>query len=130
MEEREIAIRAYFDAWLCGDGRVLGGLFEEHADYSESYGPMYHGLAEIERWFLEWNARGKVLRWDIRGFLHDGARTVVEWYFENSYDGEWDAFDGVSLVTWGPEGKILSLQEFASRLPHYDPFAPEYDPNT
>ena len=52
----------------------------------------------IERWFGYWNKRGTVLVWDIKQFIHQTNRTVVEWYFKCEYDGDIGEFDGMSLI--------------------------------
>ena len=45
-------------------------------------GPTYEGRALVKHWFEEWNTRGKVLKWDIQQYFHQGDQTVVEWYFK------------------------------------------------
>ena len=90
----------------------------------ESWGPEYRGAQQIKHWFEEWNTRGKVLAWDIRGFFHREDRTVVEWYFENKmHDGTAEIFDGLSLIDWDGDDRICRLQEFGCNLHRYDPYA-------
>ena len=77
----------------------------------------------IESWGPEWKSRATVLCWDIKGFLHGEGVTMVEWYFQNVQDGgSPEAFDGVTLIHWSPEGKIARLQEFGCDLDRYDPY--------
>ena len=53
------------------------------------------------------------MQWDIKQFFHKGNQTIVEWYFKNKMDaGNVEAFDGMSLIEWTPDGKIALLKEF------------------
>jgi len=119
----EKLIREYFRAWLDADGSRLGDFFEDGAVYSECYGPEYVGLGEISEWFFRWNARGRVLRWDIKRMINEGNVWAVEWYFSCVYDGTPSAFDGVSLIEFDADGKITGLREFESKAGHYRPYA-------
>lgn len=122
-EQREAAIRRWFDMWLQKTDLGIGELFAPDAAYLESWGPEYHGAEKIAHWFREWNSRGTVLRWDIRQFFHKGDQTVVEWYFQNVMkDGAPEAFEGVSLIRWTPDGRICFLQEFGCNENRYDPY--------
>ena len=77
----------------------------------------------VRLWFEEWNTRGTVLQWDIRQFFHKGSQTVVEWYFKNKMDdGKIEAFDGMSLIEWTPDGRIALLKEFGCNENRYDPY--------
>lgn len=123
MEEREQKLRAWFGMWLRRSDEGVEALFDRDAVYIESWGPEYHGLEKIRHWFREWNARGVVLRWDIRQFFHKGDQTVVEWVFENRMDdGKVEAFEGMTLARWTAEGKICFLQEFGCNQDRYDPY--------
>ena len=95
----------------------------DNATYIESWGPEYHGSAKIKLWFDEWNTRGTVLQWDIKQFFHKANQTMVEWYFKNQMnDGKVEAFDGISLVEWTNDDKILFLKEFGCNINNYDPY--------
>ena len=121
--EREAVIRQWFDMWLRQEDLGIDGMFAEDVCYIESWGPQYEGRAAVRHWFREWNARGKVLVWDIKGFFHREDRTVVEWYFGNQMnDGRVEQFDGLSLVEWTPDNKIRALKEFGCNLDRYDPY--------
>ena len=129
MEERERVIRLWFEMWLRKRDLGMGEIFAPDAVYLESWGPEYHGLERIRHWFDEWNTRGTVLRWDIRGFFHRGEATAVEWTFRNQMaDGRVESFEGMSLVRWTPEGKISFLQEFGCNKDRYDPYAAGPEP--
>ena len=122
MTQREDLIKNYFRCWVENDPAVLEETFSEDIVYSECYGPEYRGLGQICHWFSDWNKKGKVLEWKIRGFLHEENRTAVEWYFRCRYDGEESGFDGVSLMEFDKTGKIVSLKEFESKAEHNFPY--------
>ena len=103
---------------------VAGGPGHRYSAAFCSRCPEYRGAQQIKHWFEEWNTRGKVLAWDIRGFFHREDRTVVEWYFENKmHDGTAEIFDGLSLIDWDGDDRICRLQEFGCNLHRYDPYA-------
>lgn len=122
MEERENRVREWFSMWLRQDCTGLETLFCPEAVYVESWGPEYHGADQIRLWFEEWNRRGIVLKWEIRQFFHKGEQTAVEWLFENRVDGRTEAFEGMTLICWADDGRILRLQEFGCNLRRYDPY--------
>ena len=122
MVYREQVIKNYFQSWINKNCLILKETFDLNAIYSECYGPEYHGLSVIERWFNDWNRRGTVLLWDIKQFIHQGDKIAVEWYFKCEYDGEIGEFDGVSLIEFNNDNYIVSLKEFQSKIPHYYPY--------
>ncbi|WP_297430080.1 nuclear transport factor 2 family protein [Clostridium sp.] len=122
MVEHEKVIKNYFESWLNNNDLILEDIFDSKIIYSECYGPEYHGIKTIKRWFEDWHKRGKVLKWDIKQFIHSGNITIVEWYFNCIYDGKIDEFDGVSLIEFNNDNHILSLKEFQSKIPHYYPY--------
>ena len=129
MDRREQITRLWFDMWLQKEDLGMDTIFIPNAIYIESWGPEYHGLEKIRHWFHEWNSRATVLRWDIKRFLHGDGVTMVEWYFRNVQDkGSPEAFDGVTLIHWSPEGKIARLKEFGCNLNRYDPYAAGPEP--
>ena len=120
---RERAIRSWFSMWLEGKAGDLAALFTPDVQYIESWGPEYCGVSQVQHWFQEWNTRGRVLAWELRSVLHDGNRSVAEWYFKNVVDGRTEEFDGLSLIHWSEDGRIRRLQEFGCQLDRYDPYA-------
>ncbi|WP_052429562.1 nuclear transport factor 2 family protein [Paenibacillus borealis] len=122
MIEREQIIRNYFRSWIDKDNTVLGKIFGPNIIYTECYGPEYHGLDTITKWFDDWNTRGTVLVWTIKQFIHQGSMTAVEWYFKCEYESETEAFDGVSLIEFNPDNLIVNVKEFQSKTPHYYPY--------
>ena len=111
MNEREKIIRLWFDMWLQKKDLGISEMFADNSVYIESWGPEYHGSEKIKLWFDEWNTRGTVLQWDIKQFFHKENKTIVEWYFKNQLkNGTVEAFDGVSLIEWTNDNKILFLK--------------------
>ncbi|MBH1939662.1 nuclear transport factor 2 family protein [Mobilitalea sibirica] len=119
---KEELIKRYFATWIKKDGSNLVEIFDYNIRYSECYGPEYRGIEQIKAWFDDWNQRGTVLKWDIKQFIHATDQTVVEWFFECEYDGEIAGFDGVSLIKFNAEGKIIELKEFMSKSEHVYPY--------
>lgn len=118
----EARVRGYFQAWLEQDLEAVKEVFAENVVYSECYGPEYRGLSQIIRWFTEWNERGRVLEWRIKRVLQENKTLVAEWYFQCQYEGVIDGFDGVSIVDFDDEMKIVKLREFQSKAEHYFPY--------
>ena len=123
MDEREKAVRLWFDMWLQKKDMGILKLFSAGAVYIESWGPEYHGAEKIRHWFEEWNTRAAVLQWDIKQFFHKGDQTIVEWYFKSAMNGgEAEGFDGMSLIRWTSDNRICFLQEFGCNEHRYDPY--------
>lgn len=121
--QREQSVRLWFEMWLRQRDLGMDALFTPDAVYIESWGPEYHGVDSIRRWFCEWNAGGTVLQWEIRQFFHREDQTVVEWFFKNTMsDGRNDAFEGMSLIRWSPDGRMTFLKEFVCTLNRYPVF--------
>lgn len=120
--QREEIVERYFQAWLDQNIEPLGSIFSDDVVYSECYGPEYRGLSQILKWFADWNKSGRVLKWDIKNFIHQGMFTVVEWYFECDYHHEIGGFDGVSIIEFNDDMKIANLKEFQSKAEHYFPY--------
>lgn len=123
MNEREKIICLWFDMWLQKKDLGISELFSNDSVYIESWGPEYHGAEKIKLWFEEWNTRGTVLQWDIKQFFHKENKTVVEWYFKDQMkNGKAEAFDGISLIEWTGDNRILLLKEFGCNIHNYDPY--------
>lgn len=122
MLEHEKIIRQYFTAWLNNDVKPLNTILSENITYSECHGPEYHGIHQVITWFLDWNRQGRVLKWDVKQFIHEENITVVEWYFECQYQDSIAGFDGVSIIEFNTNGKILSIKEFQSKAEHFFPY--------
>lgn len=123
MDKREQIIRTWFEMWGKKDSAQISSVFNKNVYYSESWGPEYHGIEEVKHWFEEWNTRGQVVLWDIKRFIHSGNTTVVEWHFKDQMNnGISEVFDGISLIDWNNYDEIVSLKEFGSKLPHYNPY--------
>ncbi|MCE5342165.1 MAG: nuclear transport factor 2 family protein [Eubacteriales bacterium] len=95
MRDRERLFQAYCDTWVREDASTLEDYFTPDVVYTESDGSRYEGITEIRRWFAAWLTRGKVLAWDVLGYVHQGGVTAAEWRFLCRYDGVTAALDGV-----------------------------------
>lgn len=115
-------IERYFDAWIQKDAIYLSDLFAEHVVYSECYGPEYFGLEQILRWFHDWNEQGTVLKWEIKQFIEQDNICVAEWYFKCEYCKEVIGFNGVSIIQFDDNSKIVHLKEFQSKEKHIYPY--------
>lgn len=123
MNIREQKIRLWFDMWIQKIDLGILDLFSDDAVYIESWGPEYTGNKKIKYWFDEWNTRGSVLVWDIKQIINTENQTIVEWYFKNKMNnGKVEEFDGVSLIQWSEDDKIVLLKEFGCNCNHYDPY--------
>lgn len=121
MTKQEI-VRAYFEAWLQKDIQTVTRTFSEDAIYTECYGPQYHGLRQILKWFADWNQKGVVLQWDIHRMVEQGRTVVVQWFFRCDYDGTVSGFDGVSVIDFDEDDKICRLSEYQSEPKHVLPY--------
>jgi len=84
-------------------------------------GPEYNGINQIRQWFNNWNNGNNVLIWDIKRFIEDKNTTVVEWFFECEYNKEKTSFDGVSIIEFDENDKIILVKEFQSKAEHFSP---------
>lgn len=127
----------YVDCWLAQEPSVLPEVLAPGVHYVESNGPAYHGLAQVQRWFADWHARGRVLAWElgdsVSGDLAHGDSVpgdlvsgdlvhAVRWRFTCRYDGVQSTFDGVTWVVLDDVGRIVELREFAATLPLSYPY--------
>lgn len=129
MNEREKIIRLWFDMWLKQQDLGIDDIFVEDVVYTESWSPKYNDRKTVKHWFNEWNTRGRVISWDIRQFFHKENQTIVEWYFKNEmHTGKIEEFDGMSLIVWSEDNKILSLKEFGCNRNNYNPYQHSTNP--
>ncbi len=122
MQQEDI-IRKYFKAWIDNNIDVIKQTFADDIIYSECYGPEYHGLPQIIKWFTDWHEKGKVLEWSIKRFIQQNNILVVEWYFKCDYDNNIDGFDGVTIAEFDNQMKITKLCEFQSKAEHFFPYS-------
>ena len=115
-------IRRYFASWIENDIEVIKQTFSENVVYSECYGPEYHGLQQIIKWFTDWHKKGRGLEWRIKIIIQQNNTIVVEWYFKCDYEGSVDGFDGVTIAEFDADMKICDLKEFQSKAEHHYPY--------
>lgn len=115
-------IRKYFKAWIDKDIDTVKEVFSGDVVYSECYGPEYLGIEQVLRWFEDWNAKGSVLKWDIKQITVVNKTAFAEWYFECDYEGNIGGFDGVTIAKFNESMKIYDLREFQSKAEHFRPY--------
>lgn len=128
-------IKLWFEMWLQKKDLGIADIFSDDVVYTESWGPEYKGVQKIRMWLEEWNTRGTVLTWEIKQFFYKDNQTIVEWYFKNTVnEGKIEEFDGMSLIVWNEQNKIISLKEFGCNINNYDPYqngsAPQFQEET
>jgi len=121
--DKEQIIRNYFQAWLSPNLEVVQNIFDENAIYSECYGPVYRNKKEIISWFENWNKQGKVIAWSIERLIINGDTSIAEWNFKCNYQGKISEFDGVSIIEFNDQNKIISVKEYQSKSKHYYPYS-------
>ena len=122
MSKKQI-IRDYFQAWLKPNIEVIKSIFDKNATYSECYGPIYRNKKEIISWFEKWNKQGKVIAWQIEKILINENTCIVEWHFKCNYQKKISEFDGVSIIDFNDQYKIISVKEYQSKSQHYYPYS-------
>ena len=121
--DKEQIIRNYFRAWLSPNLEVVQNIFDENAIYSECYGPVYRNKKEIISWFENWNKQGKVIAWPIERLIINGDTSIAEWHFKCNYQGKISEFDGVSIIEFNNQNKIIFVKEYQSKSKHYYPYS-------
>lgn len=122
MEKKERIIENCFHAWITKDIDIFSASFADNAVYVESWGPAYRTKVHITSWFKEWIKENRVLEWSIDEFYHTENVCICEWYFKCECGGHVDGFNGVSIITFNNEDKIVLLKEFQSKTPNYYPY--------
>lgn len=120
--KKESTINTYFNMWVQQDFSALDSIFASDIFYSECYEPGYCGLSEIHLWIETMLQKQKVLEWTIKRYLHENNIVVVEWFFKEQQNNIVHGFDGVSIVEFRADGKILSIKEFESKAEHITPY--------
>lgn len=122
---KEKIIKEYFQSWVNNDISIIDKIFSENAIYTECYGPKYTSKKQILKWFKEWQEKGKVIAWSIKNTYEMNKILVVEWNFECIWEEKLSNFDGVSIVEFGDNNRIINLREFESKSTHYYPYQGE-----
>lgn len=121
-DKREKMINAWFRMWVMREFPPLETLFSADIIYRECYGPDYKGLNEISLWIRDMLKQQKVLVWDVKHCLHSGNTVVVEWFFKEEQQDKPNWFDGVSIIEFTDDNKILSIKEFESKTDRTRPY--------
>jgi len=122
LDKRELVIKNCFNSWIIKDVSAFRDSFDDNAVYIESWGPAYRNKDHIITWFIDWNKENRVLEWNIKEFFHAKNICICEWYFNCECDGVIDGFNGVSVITFNEENKIVLLKEFQSKSPNNYPY--------
>lgn len=122
--KREQVLRDYMQAWLDKDSSRLGDFFTQDCYYRECYGPRYLGLKQIQQWFLDWQEKGQVLKWQVERMFSCGDTVVASWTFACCYEGQEYAFDGVTIADFESD-KIATLSEYSSQIEALFPYQTE-----
>lgn len=119
---KETVLRNYFRSWIDNDIETIKETFSENVFYSECYGPEYHGISQILKWFEDWNKIGRVLEWNIHRLIENNNTVIAVWYFKCEYNGKIDGFDGVTVADFDSNMRIVKLCEYQSKSEHYFPY--------
>jgi hypothetical protein len=122
MNNRENVIKQYFNSWIQKDIGIIEKHFSKNIKYIESYGPEYNGINQIKQWFNNWNNGNNLLKWDIKRFIENKNTIAVEWFFECEYNREISFFDGVSIIEFDENDRIILVKEFQSKADHIFPY--------
>lgn len=119
---KEKMIREWLRAWYNREWDGFEDIFSNDVFYCESWGPYYLGIEQVRNWFNSWHKKAKLIKWDAHKFTHVGNITFVEWSFACIDEEGTHSFDGLSVIEWDEDGKILSFKEFRSDLPHFNDY--------
>ncbi len=113
IKKQEEQIKAYFNVWLNRDIKQLNQIFSKDVYYAECMGPEYRGLYQVEEWIKFMFNKQIVLNWDIHEMISsfDQKTMTVIWTFHAKEDKEYN-FDGVSIIKFDNEDRILSIHEY------------------
>lgn len=124
-QQKNKIIEEWFHSWYESNWNRFDEIFEFEVYYSESWGPMYQGIKEMMIWKDEWHQHAFLNEWRIDKIYHLDTISFVEWYFDCCDNGKQHVFHGISVIEWSDNDKILSLKEYASSLPQYNPIKNE-----
>jgi len=119
---RKDIIREYFESWINKDINIIEKYFANDIKYIECYGPEYTGINQIRHWFMDWNRDNSVLEWKVKRYFTCNDIIIAEWFFKCEYNKNIGSFDGVSIIEFNENDKIISVQEFQSKSEHIFPY--------
>ncbi|WP_341479361.1 nuclear transport factor 2 family protein [Clostridium gasigenes] len=115
-------VRSYFKGWIDNDNSIIEKYFSANISYVESWGPAYKGIEEVKLWFENWHVNSKGLIWEIEESIVLEKRIICEWYFKHKHNEDINEFNGVSLIDFDNNNKIIKVKEFMSVLPISYPY--------
>jgi hypothetical protein len=122
IDNRKNVIEQYFRSWINNDISIIEEHFSKNIKYIECHGPEYNGINQVKHWFKDWHNGNNVLKWDIKRFIGNKNIIVVEWFFECEYNKNISSFDGVSIIEFDEDNKIILVKEFESKTEHVFPY--------
>jgi len=126
-EQATRLIEGYIQSWREQDLDLCLGTLSPDVVVVECYGPEYHGIDEVRRWFTDWHAgttQGRVTRWEIIGeivFDEVHGAAAVAWEFECVTEGNVGEFPGASLFEFD-DSKIVRIREYQMEADRYRPY--------
>jgi hypothetical protein len=119
---RKEIIKQYFKSWIDKNINIIEEHFSLDIKYIECYGPKYNGKKQVIQWFNDWQKENDVSQWNIKQFFWQDNTIIVEWFFECENKLNKYSFDGVSIIEFDKNNKIIMIKEFQSKSEHYFPY--------
>lgn len=114
-------VNDYVEGWLDADSKKIISVLSRDGFITESHGPTYRGVTEVEKWASEWHKTGKVDKWTVDSFFYASEACFFEWSFTCTVAGKAESIDGCSIVQFNGN-KIFHLHEYRMTKPAYDYF--------
>lgn len=114
-------VNDYVEGWVEADIVKILSPLDGKCYITESHGPTYHGINEVERWADEWFVTGKVDKWNIGSFFYTKNTAFFEWSFTCTVGGKTDSIDGSSVVQF-KNNKIYHIHEYRMTNQPFDYF--------
>ncbi|QNQ81294.1 hypothetical protein [Lactobacillus sp. PV034] len=129
-KERERLIMMWVSSWKEKNAEGFETVFASDIHYIRSWGPEYYGLLELKYWFNERNDRSTILEWDVDCFFHGENETITHWFLKDQPQHKTiKLIEGVSLIKWDDNNKIIYVQDFISNTHRSDPYKTSEFPN-
>lgn len=114
IEKQQAQVKAYFNVWLSKNLKDLNDIFSKDVYYAECFGPEYRGLYQVELWIKTLFNQQSVISWDIHEMIasNDQKQMTVTWTFKAYENDKELLFDGLSLIKFDHEDRIIVLKEY------------------
>ena len=114
MEMREQIIMKFLNSGLAEDDNVFSNTLTVDAVYTDYLGYVYSGIAEIREWFVGFNRKVGISKWEVMQFIHQGHATVIEWKFTHAQNNQEKYFEGLFLIKFNKHNYITEIKEYVS----------------